>query len=393
MCYSNARRMGPCRSLFLALCLLVGLAHFGTGRENAEEFDIANDGDMIVLPVNIEGQNYEFALDTGCGITVYDTSFRPLLGTPHGDLLVTTPNGRVRGEVFTAPVTRLGSHRLANNRGVVILDLSTIRRVSGHEVYGVLGMDFLRGRIVTLNPDRRKLTIVESAVDAAARKIPIHYDNGGVPFVDAEIPGFGPRAFQIDTGMFGFSSGNIDHSAFHELMDRNLLMAKGSSTLASTFSGSSRLKTGGLKTMSLGGYSHTNLRFREARSSALGMGYWRRFVATFDFRENFLYLERSKHFPSPDRDLVGGLHILRIDGHVVVASVDQGSAAAEGGVQAGDVVLAVDNHDAAKTRLHVLRLAMTDRDGFVNVVIQRSEQVLELRIRLESPEEQRAPEE
>ena len=39
-----------------------------------EEFAVAKDGDVLLLPVIFEGKRYSFALDTGSEVTVFDTS-------------------------------------------------------------------------------------------------------------------------------------------------------------------------------------------------------------------------------------------------------------------------------------------------------------------------------
>jgi len=160
-----------------------------------EQFDVFTDGDMLLVPVDVGGKRYSFWVDTGATVSIYDESLRPLLGEARGTNSAAAPNGGViRVGLFNAPNARLGKLSLRAKTPVVCLDNQKMREVSGHDFYGVIGMDVLSNHVVRLDSDRGKLMILRSPGTAVGHALPITYV-AQLPLIAIDIRGCGKLPF------------------------------------------------------------------------------------------------------------------------------------------------------------------------------------------------------
>src|SRR5262249_49161708 len=97
------------------------------------------------------------------------------------------------------------------------IDLEGIRQVSGWDVYGLLGMDFLRKHVVQFDFDRGKVSFLKSAPTSERFPLGITFGEGGVPSIDVRIAFLGSRKFVVDTGKFGVASGDLSSGDFRRL--------------------------------------------------------------------------------------------------------------------------------------------------------------------------------
>lgn len=133
-----------------------------TGKGQTTQVKILRGGGgtaMILVPVTIDGQGpYDFALDTGAGITLIDTQLADTLQLP-----VTGNSAQVAGVGGTQDVTPV--HVDAWNAGTISLPSANIGRTGlasfkqGSGVRGLLGSDILSsfGKI-TINYDTGQLS-------------------------------------------------------------------------------------------------------------------------------------------------------------------------------------------------------------------------------------------
>lgn len=138
-----------------------------TGKGQTTQVKILRGGGgtaMILVPVTIDGQGpYEFALDTGAGITLIDTQLADNLHLP-----VTGNSAQVAGVGGTQDVTPV--HVDAWNAGTIALPAANIGRTGlasfkqGSGVRGLLGSDILSsfGKI-TINYDTGQLSTWHAA--------------------------------------------------------------------------------------------------------------------------------------------------------------------------------------------------------------------------------------
>jgi hypothetical protein len=265
-----------------------------------ECFSVASDGDLLLLPVKLKGKSYLFMLDTGAPSTCFDTELQTMLGEPIDNF----DEEGITYPLFRAPDASLGKLSLQHKRydDVQCRDLSQLRKESGLDVRGIIGMDFLRDHAFTFDPDRGQVRFLRSLQSVKGKPLPISWrsDLPGLPFVDVRIPGISSGArFLIDTGGCGTCSGSITRPLFGALAQAGGIRIVGK-VFSSDLHGTQTERVGWLRAMVLGNKNQSNLLFTESRVNILGLNYWSRYVSTFDFARGVMYLQESRRFNEPD---------------------------------------------------------------------------------------------
>jgi hypothetical protein len=342
------------------------------------EFPIFSDGDFLLLPVQFEGKLYQFVLDTGSTADLYDSTFRARLGDPIKKQTVETPNGTVQLLVFQAPEASVGKMSLRAKQPIFCADLKSVREWTGHQIMGVVGLDFLRQHRIRIDFDAGSLAFLDSMEVEAGTQVPLVLRN--YYFAKASVAG-GEGQFQIDTGDARYTSGGLDARLCERLALAGRI-EKVSKDRFSTLSGASEAQILVLNDFGLGPFTHHQLYFSQERGNVLGLSYLSRYVVTFDFPNQKMYLKKGKRFNQPDSRDQSGLHILRIDGQSVIKIVDSGSPAARAGIEPKDILLKLDNLNAEKTRMHVLRQRLARENETVRLRLRRGDEERELELKL-----------
>src|SRR5262245_40900063 len=136
-------------------------ARQSTGSRVLAEFAVFTDGDGLLLPVRIGEKEYAFVLDTGATLSVFDTSLP--LGAPIETGEFTTPSGAGPVTFFRAPKASIGKLPFRYGQKIVGFNFTKWRRISGHPIYGMIGMDFLAAHVVHLDFDRGLVRFLEAA--------------------------------------------------------------------------------------------------------------------------------------------------------------------------------------------------------------------------------------
>ncbi len=256
-----------------------------------EQFDMAATGWGIVLPVRFEGKVYEFVLDTGASFNAFDEVFRPYLGASVGTkkaLLVGDKAPRVV-ELFAAPDAYLGNLSLKTAEPVVCLDFSTLRRLSGRKVAGLIGMSFLKDYFVDIDFDMRLVEFCRK-VDESDRIIPNPPRSEGSqpipPEVLVTLP-TGPELFMLDTG--DSDVGAIAGATFDKLVEGGWMALVGTATSGSP-KGRHRWVTGRLRTFTFQNVEHGDLVFKRSKPSRLGFRVLSRYNIRCDFPHGRMHL-------------------------------------------------------------------------------------------------------
>jgi hypothetical protein len=334
-----------------------------------QRFAVKNDGDYLLVPVKIRGKDRLFLMDTGSTVTVVDRSLP--LGFPRGVATLIA---------YDPPDASIGGVPLGVDV-VVGMDLNRIREVSGHRIEGVLGMDFLGRHVVHIDFDRGELLLLRSAPGDAAQVLPLVHEPGEIPEIEAWLTAEKKVRFLIDTGNGGGGSGCL------EVLDARSQARSGEfrevgSTFVETASGTITARQFLGKRIILGGYRVEGPVFRETPGSAsLGLGFWSRFVVTFDFPGRKVHLRKGRRYERPDWWDRSGLHLIRRGEGVVVEGVDRGSPGEAAGIRTGDALLGLDGSRAEDTSLLQLRAALSG-DGPRTCVVRRGQEVLRLTVRL-----------
>jgi hypothetical protein len=345
-----------------------------------EQFDIFTDGDLLLVPVRLDQQVFKFAVDTGSGGTIYDRSLRAHLGPMRGATAAVTPNGMQTIELFDSPEASLGKLSLRTSAQVTCMDLGNLRQATGHDVFGFVGMDFLKKHVINLDFDRGKLSILKTVGLASGTPIPISFQRD-LPFVPVSNPRAEILSFLVDTGAGGALGGGIGRGDFKWLVDHGSASVRGSAFTHDLLHTNQNIFII-LHNFSIG--NHVNRQINATVNngqfpSYLALAFLKRYNVTFDFPNRVMYLSEGRQFSKPIDSNRSGLHPQRQGGRIIIHSVDPGLAE-QAGIRPGDLLLKVDGTDAARLRFHSLQLKVCALSSPVRLTVERGKKAFEVQL-------------
>jgi hypothetical protein len=326
-------------------------------------FEVAKDGDPLLLPVTFKGKTYRFLLDTGSSWHLFDQALG-LDGPRTGEF--ETLAGPIETVVTDAPEAMLGKLSLDTPESVGVLDMRGWRQDWIDELYGIIGMSSLKKHVVRIDFDKGEVLFLKSAGRDSGGAIPLSYDNDR-PVVRADLSGWGEETFLLDTGIPWSESGGLRPLKVAALLVANLAQEVGGSQTGAV----KGQRTISAKPLRLGEFTIPNPVFRECRRNLLGLDLLSRFVVTFDFPNDTLYLKKGNRFDKTYPVDLSGMHLMRQGGKPVVGSVQKGSAAAAAGFKPNDMLVEVGNAKADQTSLVQLRELFSKEAKDLRVTVRR----------------------
>lgn len=397
--------MGKTMRFRTAAALLMGLLLGGcasmvrqttTPPEVLAKFGFDPNAPWIFLPVTLEGEQYQFILDTGCTHTIYDASFKDRLGKR----FLWPQKGTAAGgksftfEYFPAPEAFLGPLSIRGDGLIAVADLAGIGTGLQKKVDGILGMDFLGRYIVQIDFEQASVTFLKSqkGIAQADWGAPVRIKQkflSSLPYVEGQVDG-AQATFLVDTGWGRRpASGELAGSVFNKVRLRPLSgtlqalvtsMAETHTLRTEAFALSDRFRVGGLE------YEDTV--FYEGHESTLGMRLFFGHVVTFDFPDRKLYLKRAGDTDvcsSVELRLKGlGLALRRRRGALSVCVAEDNGVGYRKGVRLNDTLLAVDGKDVSTYSLAALVRILSELrkgpDGVVVFTFKRGEVVEDISV-------------
>lgn len=337
----------------------------------------------LPLPVTINRTSAIFLMDTGCTCSIVDSSFRDHLGEVVRMGRAATPDGMAHTEIYRAPPVAVGGEPVGDISEVGCIDFSRFRCILGSTMNGMLGMDFLRQRIVRIDFDQGELQFLESVPEGSGAPIPIRFSSIRCPTVTVALGGALEETFTIDTGISGTVEGVIGKRLLERLIESGRASNVGSG-MAESINGSRTAGTARIKDIGLAEFGHHDLVFGEGARNLLGLGYLSRYIVTFDFPAGRMYLKPGLRFNEPSRYDLSGAHIWRPNGTTSVHSVDRYSAADRADLRAGDLIQEVDAVKAASlTPLQIRKVFC--KPGEHTLRVTRGGQDVKIRLNLSEP--------
>jgi hypothetical protein len=237
--------------------------------------------------------------------------------------------------------------------------------VEGANSAGLLGYEFVKRAVLSIDYARRTLTFIKQTAfqppkDAVA--IPFTFSEH-VPMVSGALDGF-PGEFEIDTGSRGGLTVMAPFANAHGLIDK--YHATHSATVGYGIGGPSRalLARGGVLTLGsvtidapVAEITTDKGGAAEAARTAgnIGGDVLKRFTLTLDYAHRTLWLQPNALAATPEVFDRSGLWISRAeDGGIKIADVAAGSAAAAALV-VGDEIVSINGRSARSIALYALR--------------------------------------
>jgi hypothetical protein len=331
------------------------------------------------VPLTAFDQTNYFLLDTGTSATALDLQHRERLGVPFRQW-----DGH---DFYRSPELRFGNNHLAITE-VFCADLKMFRLITGEPCDGILGMDFLKNHLLEVDFDRSLVSIgghLSEQIKKTAWGVPLSLSNKRHFTIPAVLNGKVKLNLLIDTA--DSSTVSLNQADWDKVfppgddspMYKALLAGVGKKTTES--------RMARLRSLQIAGQTYSNLicprSVFSAAPSGIGVGFLRRHLVTLDFPNQMLYLRPGKQFQTEDEHDMSGLHLLRDQGSVLVHSVDEGSPAANAGVQAGDRIALINNVESRVLKMkHIRAILKLDPDEKILLVINRGEASMQMEFRL-----------
>ena len=352
-------------------------------------FNVARDGDLLLLPVTMGNRSYEFLLDSGAGTHVVDTLLTFHLGNRVGSSSAAAiDNMPLQLEAYSCDTIRVGPLALAMRRSVVTMDLNGFRQAGGVDLFGFLGLPFFSDHVVRIDFDQGFVRVFSSTTRPRqewGEAFPLLTSGRSLVGILAQPGDDLPTTFGIDTGSNG--TGSLQQDVYDRLLQRGRIHDVRSSiqtTLAGTFVNAEAR----LNAFVVGTNSHKDLVFRRGKANRLGLKFWSRYCVTFDVPRKTLYLRPGKRHQVADRLDASGLHLLLVHGEPVAQIVDEGSPGWRAGMKSGDVLVNIDGTRAIDLKLFQIRRMLLE-DGLprVTIVYRRDDREHETVLELQPTEE------
>jgi aspartyl protease/PDZ domain-containing protein len=344
----------------------------------------------VYVEATVDGKGpYTFIVDTG-GHTLLSPHLIKEVGLKPIGEAVTSGAGEGHGTTGFVHFGEIaiGNVRLRNQDGFAtdIYD----KAIEGIPVDGMVGFELVRRMVMTIDYGRHTITFTrpdrfEAGADSGVKVPFVFYDH--LPNVAGRI-GDLPARFDIDTGSRSALDVTSPFVAAHRLRER---FTKG--TLAVTgygVGGPARSYVVRMPSVAIDGITIEDpvVDLSESRSGSLsdpnfdgnvGSGLLKRFVVTFDYARQFMYLRRIEPIP-PDVGTFdrSGLWINAHGDSYEVMDVAPGSAAAQADLAVGDLITLVDGHPATDAGLSDMRQRLrSEKPGTqVSLVVRRGSQLL-----------------
>jgi predicted aspartyl protease len=345
--------------------------------ETVLPFRFANN--HIYVDAKLNGRTFALLVDTGASNVITPTAARALKLRSVGD-------GQVKGAgelTASASFTRVrsvlvGDVRL-NDQLFAVVPLEKLGDVEGVPFHGILGYELFKRFVVRVDYPTRTLTLSDAAQGSIANTgvaIPFVF-NGTVPEVAGSIDGVA-ASFDIDTGSrasVGLNSPFVQRHALRARFKPSVEAVTGWGLGGATRGTVARVRDLRLGSVAIkdvvvdmslqrqGVLSHA------APAGSIGSGLLKRFVVTFDYQRQRLYLRR--HASSGERDAFdrSGLWINLGEGGFRVDGVVLGSPAARAGIANGDVIVSIDGRTSSSLALDDVRDRLRDAAVGTRVVL------------------------
>lgn len=343
-----------------------------------QSFKFDPDDRVVLVPVRIGTKEYQFVLDTGCTGCVFDTSLRPYLGQRIDTIGIHDAAGHdLSLDLYAAPIAQVGSLPM-RKQPVACYDCTGVREALGRDVYGILGMWFLKDWIITIDFDEGRIDFLQPGMakqPAWGESVPCSLDADGSLHIYAKVGKDVETSFIVDTGHAG--TGDIEKAFLTRLVNLHEARITGNSRQMTAFGLSSSLVTR-LSSLSIGSFQHDNLRFSGGHDNLLGLGYLSRYRLTIDFPNERLYLAKGRQFADRDSGNTCGLFPLFKARGIEVESVDEKGPAYAAGVRTNDILVELCGKPVSALKQSEIYQVLREEGKPLKLVVERDGRRIEM---------------
>jgi hypothetical protein len=377
--------------LLLLLCLFIHPAHSqqyfqldSNKRRVTLPFNFIRN--MIVVPVTINNKGpYNFILDTGVGLMlITDPALVDSLNIKNKRLITVSGLGDGSDfEAYVVPSLRVempGITGKSISAAILKSDDLGLSNYAGMPIHGLLGYEFFNSFAVHLNFVDSTLTVglpKDIRIFKRGDKIPLSIEDRK-PYIMAQVRISNGKPKKDDKLI-------LDLGAGHPLSLENLIGEnKGlpekfiASNLGISLTGPIKGFLSRVQEIEIGKYklksviasfpdydtSKTKL-ISIKRDGSMGIDILKKFNMIIDYQNSVLYLKPDIYFHQPFEHDMSGIEYYA-DGpglkHIIINSVDRGSAAADAGLQKGDEIVSINFKSVQEMSIEQIDNAFRTKD-------------------------------
>jgi hypothetical protein len=386
--------------LLPALAGLSLLSAAGPPRHLTIPFELVNK--TVFVRVTVNARPLWFVLDTGLRPAVIDLAVAQSIGLELGDPAAVVGAGKdtvTARFLKNAAVSIVGLDSISEPL-VIALPLQKLANASGHELAGLLGSEFIRRFVITIDYTRQTLTLDDTtafAYHGGGEALPISFNASGHPLVAAEVIDSGrpPRSghFVVDIGSGAGLILSTPFVASGEFLtgDRPTVpWIEGSGVggeIAGVVGRVGRLRLGHTlfeRPVTVFTQTTTGPFASPDADGDIGAGILEKFTLILDYSRMRIILEPSARLSEPQEYNRSGFTLSASGPDYRTYHVDAVVAngpASEAGLQAGDTLVTIDGRPAAAYTLSAIRL-MFKNARQCRLTVQRGATRLKLTVKL-----------
>lgn len=381
--------------IFVAMLLSVGctneqanLADGPTEDNIISERPFPSNSKFIMIPVSLNGKEFQFVLDTGSTITVFDISLKEQLGWRIGSSKARAADGKtIKIEYYQLRHAHFGG-LCKKHKKVAVLDLNEVSKMAGRRVDGIIGMDLLKNHVIRLDFKKNIVSFLRSSnksihpgweADLSLKKNQVH--------MKGEVEDI-PVSFLIDTGFTeSYFGGLLEPAVIERLNAKTIGDAQGdqASSVAGPMDFNQRKTIVAKLCFNLTEYEEVF--FVEHNESILGLGFLSRHVVTFDFPKKKVYMEEIANAANSS-EVSLALHgfdftVINRNGNIIAESVDVNGLGYKKGIRQKDIILKINNHDVtsfglARFASFLISLPEQQNIDHLTITIKRDDKIKEI---------------
>lgn len=339
---------------------------------------------MLLVPVNIDGKEFQFALETDEYYSRIDRSLaHGLRRFTYRELKYTADEMEKLGKELDdyspackAPKLRIGNYQPDFEQGVVPGNIVGASSREGYELHGTLCMDVLQHLILHIDPENDLLILCgpSEPTPPPGKSTWLYLGANKTPYVNIVVTDKVTENFKISTGNY-VDSGEISASllnkggvrAVTKLLSQDPETDDDGEPIVTEFYKLASLTTAGVQTQ--------NLSFRKGTQNCLGANFLLRHRITLDFNNERLYAEATRFTAARDRLSQDGISW----GSGVVKGVEPDSNAAQAGIKPGDRVVAINGTDVSNS-MFTYRALSTPSDQPLVLDLERDGKALKIEL-------------
>ena len=404
MSYPAGHRQEVKKSIFRGMiALLVAISSFAQApSQPPPSYQFSSGGSALNIPVElvanglvfvrgkVNGYEGSFILDNGSQGFTIDRDYASKIGLQTSGSVAARGGGANAIDAGVIRDVEIGLPGLElTHRNLVVIDLKPLEPGVGHEVDGIIGSRLFDDFVVLVDYEHRMVSVflpTQYKPPAEVTVFPVYIDEHGFQFIDATVtlPGIKPVAgkFLIDGGANTYADIYKPFSDAHHLPPpaMKLLEEPGTST-----GGTTQSKDGRADQIEVGPFliesppitfaqDTEGLMASKDYAGLIGAEFMERFTVVFDSPEKQVWLAPNHRYSGPTEYDESGLRI-RAEGpdfhRFVVRRILPGSAAAEAGIESGDVIESIDKRSANEMTLTELRTMLCKPNAKYSVGILR----------------------